>query len=116
MEDIDFAMNNLNAFNTMVSQLVFIDNEMEEENKCITLLCSLQNSWDNLVVAIGGTTQSLLTKFEDVDEFLLLEEMRIKYMEGCKDVLSVKDHPKERKNKYLWEISKYIGLYIYCST
>ena len=96
--------------------MVDVDINMEEEDKCIILQCSFPKYWDNLVVAIGGTTQSLLMKFEDVDEFLLLEEMRIKYMEGCKDVLSVKDHPKERKNKYLWEISKYIGLYIYCST
>ena len=78
----------------------------------LPFLCSFPYSWGNLVVAIGGTTQSLLTKFEDVDEFLLLEEMRIKSMEGCKDVLSVKDHPKERKKKYLWEISKYICMYV----
>jgi hypothetical protein len=51
------------------------------------------DSWDNLVVAIGSMTLSTL-KFEDVDASLLLEEMRIKSMEGvAKDVLSVRDHP-----------------------
>ena len=50
---------------------------MEEEDKCITLLCSLPDSWDNLVVAIGSSTKSTL-KFEDIVTSLLLEEMRIK--------------------------------------
>jgi hypothetical protein len=74
---------------------------MEEEDKCITLLCSLPDSWDNLVVAIGSTTQSTL-KFEDVVASLLSKEMRRKSMEGvAKDVLSIRGHPQERKNKSL---------------
>ena len=54
---------------------------MEEEYKCITLLCSLPDSWDNLVVAIASTTQSTL-KFEDVTASLLSDEMRRKSMEN----------------------------------
>ena len=50
---------------------------MEEEDKCITLLCSLPDSWDNLVVAIGSSTKSAL-KFEDIVSSLLSEEMRRK--------------------------------------
>jgi hypothetical protein len=45
------------------------------------LLCSLPDSWDNLVVAIGSTTQSTL-KYEDVVASLLSEEMRQKSMDG----------------------------------
>jgi hypothetical protein len=52
-----------------------------EEDKCITLLCCFPNSWDNLVVAIGSTTQSTL-KYEDVVASLLSEEMRRKSMDG----------------------------------
>jgi hypothetical protein len=36
-----------------------------EEDKCITFLCSLPDSWDNLAVSLGSTTQSTL-KYEDV--------------------------------------------------
>ena len=57
MEDGDSMTNNLNVFNTLVSQLIFVDIKMKEEDKCITLLCSLPNSWDNLVVAIGSSTK-----------------------------------------------------------
>ena len=56
MEDGDFVTKHINAFNTLVSQLISIDINMDEEDKCITLLCSLPNSWDNLGVEIGSAT------------------------------------------------------------
>ena len=97
MEDGDSVTDHLNVFNTLVSQLVSVDIKMEEEDKCITLLCSLPDSWDNLVVAIGSSTKSAL-KFEDIVSSLLLEEMRRKSMESQNgDVLSVRSGcPKER--------------------
>ena len=81
MEDGASATDHLNIFNTLVSQLIFVDIEMEEEDKCITLLCSLPKSWDNLVVAIGTSTK-LTLKFEDIVASLLSEEMRRKLMEN----------------------------------
>ena len=81
MEDGDSMIDNLNVFNTLVSQLISVDIKMEEENTCITLLCSILNSWYNLVVAIGSSTKSTL-KFEDIVSSLLSEEMRRKYMEN----------------------------------
>ena len=60
----------LNAFDTLASQLIYVDIKMDEENKCIALLCSLPYSWDNLVLTIGRITQYTL-KFEDVVAFLL---------------------------------------------
>jgi hypothetical protein len=66
---------------------------------------------DNLVIAIGSTTQSTLN-FEDVIPSLLSEEMERKSLEGVtKDVLSVRGHPQESKNKYLRGISKSRGRY-----
>jgi hypothetical protein len=50
------------------------------------------DSWDNLVVAIGSTTQSTL-KYEDVVASFLSEEMRQKSMDGHSiDALFVKGH------------------------
>jgi hypothetical protein len=81
MEDGDYVIEHLNAFNTLVSQLVSINIMIAEEDKCITMLCSLSDSWDNLVVEIGSTTQSTL-KYEDVVSSLLSEEMRRKSMDS----------------------------------
>ena len=97
MENGDSMTKHLNVFNTLVSQLIYVDIKMEEEDKCITLLCYLPHSWDNLVVAIGSTTQPTL-KFEDVVASLLSEETRRKSMENHSvDALSVRlGHRKER--------------------
>ena len=70
----------LNALNNMVSQLVSVEIKISYEDKCISLLCSLPDSLDSLVVAIGSNTTSF--KFEEVVSSLLSEEMRQKNMEG----------------------------------
>ena len=72
---------------------------MEEDDNCITLLCSLPGSWDNLVLAIGSTTQ-LRLKFKNVVASLLSKDISRKYMEGvAKDVLSIRGRSQERKNR-----------------
>jgi hypothetical protein len=92
MEDGDSMTKHLNSFNTLVIQLVSINIMIAEEDKCIILLCSFPDSWDNLVVAIGSTTQSTL-KYEDVVSSLLSEEMRKKNMDGQSiDTLFVRGH------------------------
>ena len=99
MEDVDYMMDHINVFNTLVSQLIFVHIKMEEEDKCITLLCSLPDSWDNLVVAIGGSTKSTL-KFEDIVASLLLEEMRRKSMENhSTGALSVRSSRTKERGK-----------------
>ena len=99
MEDGDSVTEHLNVFNTLVSQLISVDIKMEEEDKCITLLCSLPDSWDNLVVAIGSNTKSTL-KFEDIVSSLLLEEMRRKSMENhSTDALSARSGRTKERGK-----------------
>ena len=56
MEYGESMTDHLNVFNTLVSKLISVDIKMEGEDKCITLLCSLPDSWDNLVVKIDSTT------------------------------------------------------------
>ena len=41
MEHGDSVIDHLNVFNTLISQLMSVDIKIEEEEKCITLLCSL---------------------------------------------------------------------------
>jgi hypothetical protein len=95
MRDGDSVAEHLNAFNTVVSQLISVDIKISDEDKCISLLCSLPDSWDSLVVAIGSNTTSL--KFEEVVSSLLSEEMRRKNMEGhSTDALFARGRSQER--------------------
>eukprot|EP00253_Pinus_taeda_P025644 PITA_25644 len=58
------------------------------EDKCISLLCSLPDSWDSLVIAIGSNATAL--QFDEIVSSLLMEEMRWKAMESQNgDALSV---------------------------
>ena len=78
----------LNAFNIVVSQLASIDIKILDEHKCISLLCSLPDLWDSLVIAIGSNITAL--QFDDIVSSLLTEEMRWKNMERNNgDALSV---------------------------
>ena len=67
---------------------------MDEEDTCITLLCSFPDSWDNLVVAIGSTSQATL-KFGEIVSSILLEKMRRKTMDNHSiDSLSLRGRPR----------------------
>ena len=74
MNDGDSVIEHLNAFNTVISQMLSADTKIVEEEKCISLLCSLSDSWDNLVMAIRRNNTTL--KIHNVVVALLLEEMR----------------------------------------
>jgi hypothetical protein len=94
MDDGDSMMEHINSFDTLVSQLVFVDINMEEEDKCITLLCYFSKFGDNIIVEIGSTNQSTL-KFEVVVSSLLSKETRRKSMKDVgKHVLFVIGHSK----------------------
>ena len=78
MKDGDSMTEHLNAFNTVVSNLLYVDIKISDEDKCI--LISLIYSRDSLVVAICSNTTTL--SFDVVVSSLLSEEMRWKNMEA----------------------------------
>ena len=85
----DLVTEHLNAFNTVINRLLSVDIKITKEEKCISLLCLLADSWDNLVMDIGSNNTTL--KINDVVARLLLEEMRRKTMEGTTpEALSVR--------------------------
>jgi hypothetical protein len=80
MSDESLITKHLNAFNTLISQLLFMDIKNTEEEKCISLLCYFLDSRDSLVMATGSNSTTLMLEY--VVGSLLLEEMRRKNMEG----------------------------------
>ena len=97
MEEGGRIADHLEAFNMIVAQLVSVGVKMDEEEKCQILLCSLPDSWDSLVMAIGST--SVVLKSEDVVGALLGEEMRRKVSISSKEALTVRGRPKEKGKK-----------------
>ena len=77
MDENDTVTEHLNVYNNLVIQITSIGIKMDEQDKFITLLCSLLDSWDNLIVSIGSASQTTL-KFDEVVSSLLSEEMRKK--------------------------------------
>jgi hypothetical protein len=53
MSEDNSVTKHLNAFNTIIIQLSSMYIKIIEDEKCISLLCSLLDSWNNLLVAIG---------------------------------------------------------------
>ena len=99
MKDGDLATEHMNAFNIVVSWLLSIDIKILDEDKCISLLCSLSDSWDSMVIAIGSNENAL--QFDEIVSSLLTEEMRRKNMDNQNgDALYVRGRSQNRnKNK-----------------
>jgi hypothetical protein len=75
----------------VASQLLFADIIFSEEDKCISLLCFIPNSWDNVVVTLGNNVITL--NIDDLVASLLSKEMRWKTMDTqTKDALSLRGH------------------------
>ena len=76
------------------------------------IIVFLPDSWDNLIVAIGSSSQATL-KFDEILSSLLSEEMRRKTMDNhSMDSLSMRGLPQERnKNKGYRRRSKSKGRY-----
>jgi hypothetical protein len=59
----------LNVFNKIISWLSYVYIKITEEEKCVSRLCYLRDSWDNLVVVIVNNSTTLL--LEDMVASLL---------------------------------------------
>jgi hypothetical protein len=111
IKDGDSMTEHLNAFNTVVSQLLSIDINIFDEYKGINLLFSLPYYWDGLVMVIGSNATTL--SFDDVVSSLLSEEMRQKNME-IHSTYSLfarrRSHERNKSNSSSWR-SKFKGRY-----
>jgi hypothetical protein len=71
------VVGHLNTFNTLIVQLISMKVKFEDEDKAITLLCSLPESWYNLVTSISFSSAYVLD-YDSIVGAFLVEEMRRK--------------------------------------
>ena len=69
---------NLNAFNIITNQLASGKIILHDEIRAILLMCSMPDSWENLIVAVSTSTTAGTMKFDDVSSSLMNEELRHK--------------------------------------
>lgn len=81
-----FVANHLNAFNRIIAQLSSIGDKIENDDRCMLMLCCLPNSRDHLMMAIESTTAKF--KMVEVVPSLLSEEMQRKSPEMAKEALA----------------------------
>jgi hypothetical protein len=89
--------NHLNTFNTLLVQLTSMGVKFKSEDKEITLLCSLLESWDHFVTSISfSSTESI--EFVFIVGALLFEETRKKsnLETSTFEAMVVRGRPKER--------------------
>jgi hypothetical protein len=71
--------NHLNEFNMVTNQLIYVKVEFDDEVIALLILCSLPESWNDLVMAISNSFfGSNSFKFDDVVGVILSEEMQQK--------------------------------------
>ena len=107
MEEGGSIIDLLNAFNLLIILLTSFGVKIEED-RCMTLLCCLLDSWDHLVMALGSTIVTF--RMDDVVSSLLSEETRRKSSDSAKEALAVRgrsnDRGKQNDNKSGKGISK----------
>ena len=71
-----FIADHLNEFNMFTSQLSSIKVNFDDEVRALLILCSLSQSWNNLVMVVSSFVPTSNTlKFDDVVGVILSEEM-----------------------------------------
>ena len=63
----------LNEFNVITSQLASVKIVLDDEIRAILLMCSMPDSWENLIVSISNSTPVGTLNFDDVSSNLMNE-------------------------------------------
>ena len=87
----------LNVFNTLIYQLSSMDVKIDDEDKSVNILCTLLESWGQVVSSISLSTTDTL-EFDNVVGALLSEELRKKTSleTSSPEALVVRGHFKDK--------------------
>ena len=90
----------LNVFNTLIWQLSSMDVKIDDEDKAVNLLCTLPESWGQVISSISLSATDNLG-FDNVVGALLSEELmkKISLETSSPKALVVRGRPKEKREK-----------------
>ena len=94
------VVEHLNTFNTLIVQLTSMEVKFEDGDKAITLLCSLPESWDNIVTSISFSSIDVLY-YDSVVGALLAKEMRRKSSQetSTSEAMLIRGRTKEKNER-----------------
>jgi hypothetical protein len=94
------VVDHLNEFNMVNNQLIFVKVDFDDEVRALLIVCSLPESWNDLVMVVSNFVSGSNTlKFDDVVGVILSEEMRRKITgETSGNVLNMENKGRQ-KNK-----------------
>jgi hypothetical protein len=92
------VVDHLNDFNTVTNQLCFVKVDFDDEIRVLLILCSLPESWNDLVMDVSNYVFGSNTlKFDDVVGVILSEEMRRKRTgETSGNVLNMENRGRQK--------------------
>ena len=65
----------LNNFNTITSQLSYVEIDFDDEICALIILASLPNSWEAMRMAVSNSTGKEKLKYNDIRDLILAEEI-----------------------------------------
>ncbi|KAK2967224.1 hypothetical protein RJ640_000698 [Escallonia rubra] len=78
MSENGFVVDHLNDFNGVTNQLESVGINFDDEIRALLFLCSLPDSWNNLVTTVSNSTISGMLTLNDVVSSVMNDEMRRK--------------------------------------
>ncbi|KAK3030992.1 hypothetical protein RJ639_035743 [Escallonia herrerae] len=78
MSENGYVVDHLNDFNGVTNQLEFVSINFDDESRAMLFLCSLPDSWNNLVTTVSNSTISGMLTLNDVVSSVMNDEMRRK--------------------------------------
>ena len=65
----------LNEFNTITSQLSFVEIDFDDEIRALIVLASLANSWEAMKMTVSNSAGKSKLKYNDIQDLILSEEV-----------------------------------------
>lgn len=97
MKEGAFVAEHLNEFHVITSQLAFVKITLDDEIRDILLMCSMPDSWENLIVASNTSAPAGTLNFDNVSSSLMNEELQRKSISKNQggEALALSDHGRK---------------------